>query len=447
MNRALICASYDQSLTLFGDSSCDDVVMMKQALAKLQLLESTIVSNLDSKFDPNSDPNLNNNLEYDCGAAGTTLRFLALRLSRIPGTHILKGTKRLLQRPQQDLLDVLTRLGVKYSTTEDRLTLESEGWKNLDKPILVHRGVSSQFASSLILNAWGLESDLVLETLGSSISEGYFEMTLEVVKSLGMTIIENKTNESSTYLIKKNSTINQSQYQMESDLSSAFAIAAYAALNGEAIFEHFPHPSLQPDYEFIKFMKQMGISITLSTSTASLVTTSTNAVSSAAAPSNTDTPIPSISNPGEFSSTSHPYFHQLQIKKTTNFNGLECNLQSCPDLFPVLAILCAFAKTPSRLYGAPQLIHKESNRIAKTSELLNRIHITHENKLDGMIIQPTPININKIKAFTYDTDHDHRLAFAAALIQSQNIPIDIRHPEVVSKSFPEFWTILGRNLN
>ena len=89
-----------------------------------------------------------------------------------------------------------------------------------------------------------------------------------------------------------------------------------------------------------------------------------------------------------------------------------------------------------------RLIHKESNRIEKTSELLRKINIQHESTSDGMLIQPSPILVKKMSPFTYDTDHDHRLAFAAALVQSQKIPITIQHPEVVSKSFPEFWEII-----
>jgi len=55
MNRALICSSYSSALQLQGDSSCDDVVKMKIAINELR------------------QGNLN--LEFDCGAAGTVLRF------------------------------------------------------------------------------------------------------------------------------------------------------------------------------------------------------------------------------------------------------------------------------------------------------------------------------------------------------------------------------------
>lgn len=423
MNRALICASYSSNLSLQGDSSCDDVLKMKKAYEQLRDGGYTAAHRATS-----SDADA----IFDCGAAGTVLRFLSLRLSRIPGRHILKGTTRLMSRPQQDLLDIFTRLGVQYDLSEDQMILNSNGWKNLDQPIIVQRGVSSQFASGLILNAWNLDQDLVLHMTGDAISEGYLEMTLEVVKALGMQVewrdkIHLKSNLDSdsdldlkqrVCVIKAHSHVIPSSYVVESDLSSVFAIAAYAALNGEAIFESFPQPSLQPDFEFVHLLERMQI-------------------------------------PVEFTQG------QLIVRKTETFKGVEANLKSCPDLFPVLAILCAFASTPSTLYGAPQLIHKESDRIAKISELLTKINVHHEKKPDGIIILPNPLtkmllseSVSQFfknhplasslmtQPFTYNTDHDHRLAFAAALVKSQGLPIQILHPEVVSKSFPEFWQVV-----
>lgn len=393
MNRALICSSFEDRLVLEGSSTCDDIVKMKAAIEKLKAhLKNT------SK-EKNNYQSLQ---EYDCGAAGTVLRFLSLRLSRIPGRHILKGTERLMQRPQQDLLNLFQRLGVRYELTKTQLVLtvegDSEGWQNIAHPIIVERDVSSQFASGVILNAWNLKQDLILDMVGAPTSEGYLEMTLQVVKKLGMPY----TYENSKIVIPKNSSIAKLNYQVESDISSLFAVAAFAALNGEAEFEQFPLPSLQPDIEFMDFFKKMEINFL------------------------------------------HDSLNKtLKILPTKSFKGLEANLNSCPDLFPVLATLCSFAKSPSRLYGAPQLVHKESNRITKTAELLNKIGIKNEPTADGMLIYPTPIDKLKVPTFDYDTDHDHRLAFAASLILSQGFPIKVKAPEVVSKSFPEFWQVVG----
>ncbi|MCB0368951.1 MAG: 3-phosphoshikimate 1-carboxyvinyltransferase, partial [Bdellovibrionales bacterium] len=172
-------------------------------------------------------------------------------------------------------------------------------------------------------------------------------------------------------------------------------------LNGQSEFLNFPNPSLQPDFEFLNFFKEMKIPIKLEQTT-------------------------------------------LKIETVKNFKGLEANLNSCPDLFPVLAVLCAFANSPSRLYGAPQLVHKESNRIAKVSELLTALGVSHEPTHEGMIINPEGLlSPDQTKPFSYNTDHDHRLAFAAALVLSKSYPIQINLPEVVNKSFPEFWQVVG----
>lgn len=398
MNRALICSTYRQDLLLRGDSSCDDVTLMKTAVAQLQKIYG--------RGDLHSENNLANQEVYNCGAAGTVLRFLALRLSRVPGRHILKGTPRLMQRPQQDLLDLLTRLGVQFQLSEDSLTLNSEGWKNLSAPIAVNRGVSSQFASGLILNAWDLERDLVLKMNGNPISEGYLDMTLSVVEALGMKVDRTVLDGQDTIAVKKHSRVLVSDYSVESDLSSSFAVAAFAALNGEAVFDNFPNPSLQPDFDFVNILKSMNVSVELSSG-------------------------------------------KLTVQKQGLLKGVSVDLKSCPDLFPVLAVLCAFASTPSRLYGAPHLIHKESDRISKVSELLEFMKVPHQVKNDGMLINPHQESSekNRIKnstcPFEFNTDHDHRLAFAAALIKSQGWPLKIMHPEVVSKSFPEFWQVVG----
>ena len=223
-------------------------------------------------------------------------------------------------------------------------------------------------------------------------------MSLQVVQDFGMTVQQKKSG----LVIPAHSKVNLKNYTVESDISSAFAIAAYAALNGEARFQQFPFQTLQPDVVFLQILEKMGITIEKTTDTVYL----------------------------------------LPKKEKQPLRGVHCNLNNSPDLFPVLATLCAFAKGPSRLDGAPHLIFKESNRIQKTAELLQHMGVSTKILSDGMEIHPPEQLVLPKNIFSYDPDHDHRLAFAAALLKSQNYPIQILHPEVVNKSFPEFWDIL-----
>jgi len=112
-----------------------------------------------------------------------------------------------MQRPQKDLLDLFTRLGVQYQITGSKMILQSQDWQNIMEPIVVNRDVSSQFASGLILNAWGLPQDLILKMVGTPISEGYLEMTLQVVEQLGMKLEKRTVGSDHELVIKANSQI------------------------------------------------------------------------------------------------------------------------------------------------------------------------------------------------------------------------------------------------
>ena len=384
-NRALICASYasDPSsvspVHLHGDSKCDDVQKMKQALVAIGS-ERTI----------------------DCGSAGTVLRFLIFRASRLAGQHELVGSKRLMSRPQEDLKEIFDQLGVKISLHPERITVDSAGWRLGGMDLRVSRDKSSQFASGVLLNAWDLDFPLTISWSQVGVSEGYWDMTVQLVKDFGMEL-EQSAN---AVFIPAGSKVKIREYTVESDLSSAFAIAAYAALNGEATFRQFPFASLQPDKVFVAILEKMGVGV----------------------------------DRGE---------DQLRIFRRDRshplLSGVQWNLNNCPDLFPVLATLCAFARGPSRLDGAPHLVFKESNRIAKTAELIQHLGVRTVILDDGMEIHPPPRLVPPTIPFAFDPDHDHRLAFAAALVESQGIPIRILERHVVDKSFPEFWDILKNN--
>jgi 3-phosphoshikimate 1-carboxyvinyltransferase len=361
-----------------GESTCDDVLKMKEAFARL-----------------------GHESIYDCGSAGTVLRFLALRASRIPGVHILKGTPRLLSRPQEDLVEIFKQLGVRIEIQSDRLIIHSRGWQKPNPSLRVNREKSSQFVSGILLNAWDLDFPLKIEWGQAGVSEGYWQMSTQVVKDFGMRLEHLEKG----VLIPAHSKVQIQKYQIESDLSSSFAIAAYAALNGEATFRSFPFQSLQPDKVFLQILEKMGAGVETGAD------------------------------------------HVRIFQKTpglVSLQGVHWNLNECPDLFPVLATLCAFAKGPSRLDGAPHLVFKESNRIQKTAELLGHLGVQTKILPDGMEVHPPARLVMPTSSFSYDTDHDHRLAFAAALVESQTSSIQILHPEVVQKSFPEFWQIIDQ---
>ncbi len=373
LNRLLIIRSYELGLEIRGDSNADDVQKMKGALRSLQAGEAA-----------------------DCGAAGTTLRFLALKAARMPGRHVLKGTPRLFERPQGELIRVLEQLGCRVEMFPDRMVIEGDGWKIPEDGLEVARGVSSQFASAVVLNAWNLDRPLRLSFSGERVSESYFAMTLETVRRAGM----NWRKENGGVVLPAGARVQVPVYDCEIDVSSAFAVAALAvASGGRAEIENWPgENSLQPDAAFPEILAAMGCDV-----------------------------------------SERDRVLTVSRTKERGLRPIRRDLREMPDLFPVLGVLCALAGGNSSLTGAPHLAHKESSRIKKTAELLRLMGAEVIERTDGMEIQG--LRSGPRGGFAFDPDHDHRLAMAAAVARAAGADVEIQHRDVVNKSFPDFWSI------
>lgn len=372
MNRALIAQSFQPRLKLIGDSGCDDVAHMKACLKELGKTST-----------------------LDCGEGGTTLRFLAFRVSRLSGNFLLRGSSRLLGRPQKEIQTILRQLGVKVVFEKKGLRIISDGWQRPAQGVTVSAKNSSQFLSAIFLNSWELDFELKIKVPGKITSLGYFEMTLRLLKDLGLKF----SRRGSIYTIPCGQKIQIKKYSVESDLSSLFSVAAFSAVSGKATFTDFPLKSLQPDLAFTKIFKKMGVSLATKS-------------------------------------------HQLIVKAPAKLKPVKVNLQNSPDLFPVLAVLCSFTEGQSTLYGAPQLVFKESDRIKKTAELLRMAGISCKERKDGMEVYGQGRK-RRSHSFRFDPDKDHRLAMAAALLKYYGEDIKILDPDVVRKSFPEFWKYVG----
>ncbi|QLY25122.1 3-phosphoshikimate 1-carboxyvinyltransferase [Bdellovibrio sp. KM01] len=372
-NRALIVQSYFPVLDLHGFAGCDDVRFMREGLKGLKASS-----------------------RIDCGEGGTTFRFMALRASRIRGVHVLKGSPRLMSRPQKGLIDLLRQLGVQAQIKKNEMHIVSEGWKKFrGVPIKVDTTESSQYASALILNSWLLSFDLDFELVGSKVSESYFLLTLEMLKKMGLRIKQTPTG----FLVPAEQRLEKLAYEVEADMSSMFTMASAGALAGTSVIENFPEVTEQPDKVFVDIFKKMGVGVQLDGRT-------------------------------------------LTISKPKHLRAVEWNLFQCPDLFPVLAVVCSFAEGVSKLHGAPHLVAKESNRIAKVADLFNLLGIQHEVLEDGMVIHGNPSQTLK-KGIVFNPDEDHRMVMAAVLMKLMGHEIKIQHPEAINKSFPEFWDMIG----
>jgi 3-phosphoshikimate 1-carboxyvinyltransferase len=370
LNRALIVKSFFPQLQLVGDSQARDVLDLKVALQRLETGRSPL----------------------DCGEGGTTLRFLLARASRRPGDYVFTGRDRLLRRPHTPLLSALDHLGVAVQATAHEIHLHSSGWQ-WDHPLSLSLAVSSQFVSALLLSAWQLPKTLVIDLQDLSGSRSYLQMTVDFLRKLGMAI----EWEGQRISVPANELLQVKSCQIEPDMSSAFAVAAVGLVSGRTRLLNFPRHSVQPDFQFIQLLQQLGGQVEY--------------------------------EGGDL------IVHKSQLR------GADLDLQSTPDLFPVLAVLLARAQGPSRIRGLGVLPYKESNRIEKSLELLRGLNC--EVSWDGCSFQISGGVERPGPSLLFDPDQDHRMAMAAGVARAMGVDITLQNPDVVAKSFPNFWEVIG----
>ena len=124
--------------------------------------------------------------------------------------------------------------------------------------VSIQGNVSSQYISALLLMAPGLKNGLEIELLGEVTSVPYINMTLALLKDLGVAYSWNGN------LIKINplKTAAQAELTVESDWSSASYFYSLVALSneGEVVLHSYKENSLQGDSSLIDIYKHFGVS-------------------------------------------------------------------------------------------------------------------------------------------------------------------------------------------
>ncbi|RMH19317.1 MAG: 3-phosphoshikimate 1-carboxyvinyltransferase [Gammaproteobacteria bacterium] len=130
----------------------------------------------------------------------------------------------------------------------------------------------------------------------------------------------------------------------------------------------------------------------------------------------------------------------IRVKYST-LEGVDVPVDLVPlaiDEFPILCIAAATAQGMTRIRGAEELRHKESDRIAAMAEGLDTLGVQVETRKDGMDIIGGELN-----GGTVDSHHDHRIAmsFIVAGLAAKNTVL-VRGCDNIATSFPNFLDIV-----
>ena len=124
--------------------------------------------------------------------------------------------------------------------------------------------------------------------------------------------------------------------------------------------------------------------------------------------------------------------------------AFETDLNNCPDLFPIVAVLAAFCPGVSRIRGVERLRHKETDRAAAIVDMLTQMGVPvqvdeDEMTVEGMGFPQRILTGNLLKGGQYTSHGDHRMVMALKVASlGADGPIDIDDTACVAKSFPGF---------
>lgn len=378
-NRLLILKHFYQNLALQNLSNSDDTVCLQEALAQF-----------------NSQSEIT---EIDVGHAGTAMRFLtALCAVSKDKAFILKGSKRMHERPISVLVDALKELGADISYLEKKgfPPLQIKGKKLVKNKVSISGAISSQYISALLLIAPKLSNGLHLRIKGNLTSKPYVDMTLQLLKQLG---VQSESSAEEIHVCPQAHIISQ-EFKIESDWSSASYFFSCVAVSSKLklILSHFQIQSLQGDAALVRLYKNFGIETTQIGTT------------------------------------------QLSIEKKEEINlkTFEADLIETPDLAQTLAVTCLALGIDCLLTGLHTLKIKETDRLEALKTELEKFG-ARVSIDDVSLKMESPEQLKK--RVTVDTYQDHRMAMAFTPLAFL-VPLQIKNENVVTKSYPEFWNAM-----
>ena len=383
-------------ITISGSKSeSNRLLILQQLFANLRLEN---VSDSDDSKHLSSALSSNDTL-VDIGHAGTAMRFLTAYFAVREGREtILTGSGRMQNRPIKILVEALRSLGadIAYEKKDGYPPLRIKGKELSEKRVRINGNVSSQYISALLLIAPSLKEGLEIELVGEITSRPYLEMTLSMLKGLGIST----TFEKNHIKIEAKKAIAAKTIVIESDWSSAsyyYSLVALSKIGTTLTLSSYKKKSLQGDSCLAEIYTKFGIETTYQE-------------------------------------------HMITLTKANVILNasdvvIELDLRNAPDIAQTIAVTCFGLGIACDLTGLHTLKIKETDRLVALDNELTKLGATITVTADSLHLKASSILNKNIVIPTYN---DHRMAMAFAPL-SLKVPITIQDAEVVTKSYTDFW--------
>ena len=195
----------------------------------------------------------------DANESGSTIRFM-IPIALVNSEPItFTGKNHLVNRPLDSYFEIFDKQGIKYEHDNGvYLPLKVNG--GLKSGLYEIRGdISSQFITGLLYALPLLDGDSKIVITTNLESIGYIDLTLDVLKSFGIEIVNNDYKE---FIIKGNQEYKANNYVVEGDYSQTAFFLVGGALGNDINLLGMKDVSLQGDKKIIDDIKSMNGNIT-----------------------------------------------------------------------------------------------------------------------------------------------------------------------------------------
>lgn len=361
--------------------------------------------------------------ELHTGESGFLTRLMIPLLAVLcPDPVRISGEKTLLNRPLTDAHDIMAAFGVRLYPEERIASRKTDCYLPLKVagPLIPGRAdVSGKGGSQLLsglLAALPLAADKSTLYVHEPRSIPYLFITVDVLKKFGIRMGSEmeggddflQTQDWSlctglNFRIKGGQQYQAADFAIEADWSGAAPFLVAGALFGDVEVCGLDTRSLQADISIMDILMEAGASM-----------------------SQLDGPDGPI-----------------HVRRAP-LSPFRADLNNCPDLFPIVAVLAAFCPGESHLEGVERLRHKETDRAAAIESMLTQMGVPvqineDEMTIGGMALTQRLATGKLLKGGAYPSHADHRMVMALKVASlGADSPIVMDDTTCVAKSFPSF---------
>lgn len=391
-HKAIICAA----LSPHGTNTIHNVMLSDDIMATIKAVESFGADILYLQEDRPDFFTLKitgclplqiRNSTIDCRQSLSTLYYMIPFALMTQRQIIFTSKYPLLKTPLDDFYTIFCKMGIMYENYNGEFPLIMQG---LLKPGLYEVEIP-QIVSSLLMILPLLQQDSIIRLNNKLSNKNDIDMTVDMLERAKIIIKYNQ--DSREFYISGKQTYNTLNYTVEADYSFAAFWLCASALGCNITSFGLDIKSKQPEKAFLKYISDTGAKII---------------------------------RKGE----------GIKIKSDAILNGIKLNIETMPDLLPIIAVLSTSILGITQITGIRKLKQLQPDRVKLTVNMITALGGDIVEISDGIIINGR----GNLQGGTVNTASDHRIAMAAAIasvICEENVIIT--HADCVNKSYPLFW--------